>query len=111
MIDAFFSLFSPFFFFFLALVFAFVICWQVTLVILAVSPFLVVGGLFQSKMEEGYGGSERKANEECGEIANEAIKEIRTVASLGKEHYFEKRYAKSTAHPHKLAMRKAYTSA
>ncbi|KAI8060793.1 putative ABC transporter protein [Gongronella butleri] len=95
----------------LALVFAFVICWQVTLVILAVSPFLVVGGLFQSKMEEGYGGSERKANEECGEIANEAIKEIRTVASLGKEHYFEKRYAKSTAHPHKLAMRKAYTSA
>ncbi|ORX63120.1 P-loop containing nucleoside triphosphate hydrolase protein [Hesseltinella vesiculosa] len=93
-----------------ALVLAFVLCWQISLIILGLSPFLVAGGLFETKIEQGFGGSEKKANEESGQVAAEAIKEIRTVASLNKQAYFEARYYKTTDHPHRLAVRKAYTS-
>lgn len=44
---------------------------------------------------------------QTGEVAGEAIKEIRTVASLTKQEYFENKYSKALERPHKLARRKA----
>jgi ABC-type multidrug transport system fused ATPase/permease subunit len=49
-------------------------------------------------------------NEQSGEVAGEAIKEIRTVASLHRQQHFEDRFYKATERPHQLARRKAITA-
>ncbi|KAI8060794.1 P-loop containing nucleoside triphosphate hydrolase protein [Gongronella butleri] len=95
----------------IGMVFSFIFSWQVTLVVMATAPFLVFGSMFRGRVERGFGNSTKKANEECGEIAAEAIKEIRTVASLNKQHFFEDRFYRATERPHKLSVKRAWTSA
>ncbi|ORX58667.1 P-loop containing nucleoside triphosphate hydrolase protein [Hesseltinella vesiculosa] len=75
----------------IGVVLAFIFSWQVTLVVLAVAPFLVFGSMFRSKIEESYGSDNKKATEQCGQVAAEAIKEIRTVAALNQQSFFETR--------------------
>lgn len=43
-------------------------------------------------------------------MAGEAIREVRTVAALNKQAYFENQYYKAGNRPHQLAMKKAYLS-
>ncbi|KAI8078647.1 P-loop containing nucleoside triphosphate hydrolase protein [Halteromyces radiatus] len=92
------------------LIIAFVLSWQLTLVILGVSPFLIAGALYEAKIEQGFGDPTKKANEQCGEIASEAIKEIRTVASLNQQVYFENRFYKATERPHQMTTKKAWAA-
>ncbi|ORX63121.1 P-loop containing nucleoside triphosphate hydrolase protein [Hesseltinella vesiculosa] len=95
----------------IGVVLAFIFSWQVTLVVLAVAPFLVFGSMFRSKIEESYGSDNKKATEQCGQVAAEAIKEIRTVAALNQQSFFETRFFKATERPHQLSMRRAWYSA
>ncbi|ORZ13668.1 P-loop containing nucleoside triphosphate hydrolase protein [Absidia repens] len=90
------------------LIIAFVFSWQLTLVILGIAPLLIAGALYETKVEQGLGDSTKKANEDCGDCASEAIKEVRTVVSLNKQDYFEQRFFKATERPHKMTTKKAW---
>ncbi|KAF7732288.1 ATP-binding cassette, sub-B (MDR TAP), member 4 [Apophysomyces ossiformis] len=89
---------------------AFAHSWALTLIILCMAPFIIMSSAYESKIHRGFEDKTKKANEQSGEVAGEAIKEIRTVASLSKQPYFETKYEKATHRPHKLAQRKAITS-
>ncbi|OBZ86718.1 Multidrug resistance protein 2 [Choanephora cucurbitarum] len=84
--------------------------WKLTLIILTVAPFIGAAGYYQSKIDEGFVDQSKAANEQTGQVAAEAVKEIRTVAGLNKQKYFEDKYYRATGYPHKLAKRKAYLS-
>ncbi|KAI9302369.1 putative ABC transporter protein [Cunninghamella echinulata] len=92
------------------LVIAFVFSWQVTLVILGVCPILIFGALYETKVEQSYIDNNKKSDDQTGEVAAEPIKEIRTVASLNQQNYFEHRYWKATERSHQLTMKKAWVS-
>ncbi|KAI8351787.1 P-loop containing nucleoside triphosphate hydrolase protein [Choanephora cucurbitarum] len=84
--------------------------WMLTLIILCMAPFIGFATFYESKIHRGFEDKTKKANEQSGEVAGEAIKEIRTVAGLNKQNYFENKYHVATDRPHQLAQRKAYTS-
>lgn len=84
--------------------------WKLTLIILTISPLIVGATGWNSKIQEGFESTTKKANEQSFEVATEAIKQIRTVTALNKQAYFELEYHKATEHPHKLAQRKAIRS-
>eukprot|EP01114_Cavostelium_apophysatum_P013606 TRINITY_DN332_c1_g1_i3.p1 TRINITY_DN332_c1_g1~~TRINITY_DN332_c1_g1_i3.p1 ORF type:complete len:879 (-),score=350.80 TRINITY_DN332_c1_g1_i3:104-2740(-) len=90
------------------LVIAFFYSWQLALVILGCTPFIIISSFFEAKIFQGFEDKTKKAYAEAGEIAAEAFKEIRTVVSLTKEIYFEEKYAASIEGPHQLARRKAF---
>ena len=81
-----------------------------TLIVLAMSPFVMGASFYESMVQRGFEDKTAKAHEHSGEIAGEAIKEIRTVAGLGKQPYFEKKFGKALQRPHRLAKRKAFLS-
>ncbi|KAI7854460.1 P-loop containing nucleoside triphosphate hydrolase protein [Circinella umbellata] len=87
---------------------SFVYSWALTLIVLGCVPFIIAATVYESRVEMGYANDVQKASAQSGEIAGEAIKTIRTVASLTKQGYFESKYEKATERPHKLAQRKAY---
>ncbi|KAI7900844.1 putative ABC transporter protein [Cokeromyces recurvatus] len=84
--------------------------WMLTLIILCMAPFIMFATGYESKIHRGFEDNTKKANEQSGEVAGEAIKEIRTVAGLNKQNHFERKYFQATDRPHKLAQRKAYMS-
>ncbi|KAG2226168.1 hypothetical protein INT45_003313 [Circinella minor] len=92
------------------LVIAFYHDWKMTLIVLAMSPFVMGASFYESMVQRGFEDKTAKAHEHSGEIAGEAIKEIRTVAGLGKQPYFEKKFGKALQRPHRLAKRKAFLS-
>lgn len=89
---------------------AFTQSWMLTLIILCMAPFIAFATFYESKIHRGFEDSTKKANEQSGEVAGEAIKEIRTVAGLNKQVHFETKYYNATDRPHRLAQRKAYMS-
>jgi ABC-type multidrug transport system fused ATPase/permease subunit len=92
------------------LVIAFTKSWELTLIILCMAPFILFATGYESRVHRGYEDKTKEANANSGEVAGEAIREIRTVAALNKQGYFEDRYFHATEHPHKLAQKKAYLS-
>ncbi|KAI8983617.1 P-loop containing nucleoside triphosphate hydrolase protein [Pilobolus umbonatus] len=94
----------------IGLVIAFSYSWLLTLIIMCMSPFIIGATAYQSRVELGYHDQTQKANAECGEVAGEAIREIRTVTTLNQQKFFENRYFRVTNEPHHLAIRKAYLS-
>ncbi|KAF9409412.1 Multidrug resistance protein 1 [Podila epigama] len=91
----------------LGLGFAFAATWQMTLIILAAVPIIGGGQYLELAALSGFGEKTRKAYERSGQVAGEAIANIRTVVALAKEDRFETRYEEVTREPHKYAMNKA----
>ncbi|KAG2188229.1 hypothetical protein INT44_000981 [Umbelopsis vinacea] len=87
---------------------AFVYGWLLTFIILLMAPFILGAASYESRIHRGFESKTKKAYEQSGEVAGEAIKEIRTVAALNKQNHFEGKFDLATEHPHKLAVRKAY---
>jgi ATP-binding cassette subfamily B (MDR/TAP) protein 1 len=87
---------------------AFVYGWLLTFIILLMAPFILGAASYESRIHRGFESKTKKAYEQSGEVAGEAIKEIRTVAALNKQSHFEGKFDLATEHPHKLAVRKAY---
>ncbi|KAG0367828.1 Multidrug resistance protein 1 [Mortierella sp. AD032] len=87
--------------------FAFKASWQMTLIILAAVPVIGLGQYLELASLTGFGSKTRKAYEKSGQVAGEAIANIRTVVSLAKEDVFEARYFEVTKEPHKYAIHKA----
>jgi len=65
--------------------------WELTLVILAYTPLLVLGGFFHTRFLTSRNKQDKKSLESATESAVEAIENIRTVASLGQEEHFIER--------------------
>ncbi|KAF8933275.1 P-loop containing nucleoside triphosphate hydrolase protein [Dissophora ornata] len=87
--------------------FSFSATWQMTLIILAALPIIGLGQYLELASLTGFGEKTRKAYETSGQVAGEAIANIRTVVSLAKEDTFEARYFEVTKEPHKYAHNKA----
>ena len=92
------------------LVISFYYGWQLTLVTLSIVPAIAVGGFLQLKALQGFGGKAKKAYEEAGQVASEAIQNIRTVAMLTKEDFFYDKYCQNLITPHKVTIKGAFVS-
>uniref|UniRef100_H2ZPT2 Bile salt export pump n=1 Tax=Ciona savignyi TaxID=51511 RepID=H2ZPT2_CIOSA len=90
-----------------ALGIAFAYGWKLTLLTIAFIPFLILGGLLEMQLVMGAEEKEGEAFEEAGQIAGEAINNIRTVASLTKEQTIYELYTEKLAGPIKKSIRKA----
>jgi ATP-binding cassette subfamily B (MDR/TAP) protein 1 len=75
---------------------------------LALIPFLAASQYFAISALTGFSTKTKKAYEQSGRVANEAIANIRTVVTLAKESSFEEKYYKVTQEPHSFALRRAY---
>lgn len=92
------------------LVIAFAHSWALTLILLLMSPFIIIATAYETSVHRGFEDKTQKANSLSGDVGGEAIREVRTIASLNKQSYFENRFFQTTEHPHKLTQRKAYLS-
>ncbi|KAI8620675.1 putative ABC transporter protein [Chytriomyces sp. MP71] len=81
--------------------------WKLTFIIMLAAPFMVVASYYESRVRKGFEDTTKKAYEESGTIAAEAFKEIRTVAALTREKFFESKFSANLEHPHQLALEKA----
>ncbi|XP_076821327.1 ATP-dependent translocase ABCB1-like isoform X3 [Clavelina lepadiformis] len=85
---------------FFALGLSFAYGWQVTLVVLAFVPFMILGGFVQAKFEAGEEEKTTVEENEAGAIATEAIMNMRTIASLTRERQLIETYSsKVTSSP------------
>ncbi|KAG9476286.1 hypothetical protein GDO78_003056 [Eleutherodactylus coqui] len=91
------------------IIISFIFGWEMTLLVLALTPVLVVTGLLETRALIGFANRDKKQLQQAGKIATEAVDNIRTVASLTREKTFEEMYSDSLQKPYKNAKRKAQT--
>ncbi|ELW62295.1 Bile salt export pump [Tupaia chinensis] len=90
-----------------AMIIAFSFSWKLSLVVACFFPFLALSGLVQTKMLMEFASQEKQALEMVGQITNEALSNIRTVAGVGKERKFIEVFETELEKPFKTAIRKA----
>ncbi|XP_072009919.1 ATP-binding cassette sub-family B member 5-like isoform X2 [Engystomops pustulosus] len=91
----------------LSIVIAFIFGWELSLLILAMTPVLVVTGLLETRALTGFANRDKKDLQEAGKIATEVVDNIRTVVSLTREETFENNYTQSLQKPYRNSQRKA----
>ncbi|KAJ8290697.1 hypothetical protein GJAV_G00016440 [Gymnothorax javanicus] len=87
-----------------ALVVAFIHCWQLSLLLLGCLP-LLSGGRIRTAADKSL--KEQKALELSGKISTEAVENIRTVAALSLEDVFYHKFMSSLTSPHRLGLHTA----
>ncbi|RKP07807.1 P-glyco protein Abcb1 [Thamnocephalis sphaerospora] len=92
------------------LVLAFIYGWKLTLVVLACIPVLGVVNMLNMRMLFSLNTKTKKAYEQSAHVACEAVENMRTVVSLGREDTFVKLYENAIAGPHATAVRSAFIS-
>ncbi|XP_021562013.1 bile salt export pump [Carlito syrichta] len=90
-----------------AMIIAFSFSWKLSLVIMCFFPFLALSGVAQTRMLTGFDSQDKQALEMLGQITNEALSNIRTVAGIGKERQFIKAFEAELEKPFKTAIHKA----
>ncbi|XP_058405180.1 bile salt export pump isoform X3 [Diceros bicornis minor] len=90
-----------------AMIIAFFFSWKLSLVVVCFFPFLALSGAVQTRMLTGFASQDKKALETVGQITNEALSNIRTIAGIGKERRFIKAFETELEKPFKTAIRKA----
>uniref|UniRef100_A0A8C5PZC9 ABC-type xenobiotic transporter n=1 Tax=Leptobrachium leishanense TaxID=445787 RepID=A0A8C5PZC9_9ANUR len=91
----------------LSITIAFVYGWEMSLLILAMTPILVVTGLLETRALTGFANRDKKELQHAGKIATEAVDNIRTVVSLTREETFEEMYSESLQKPYRNSRRRA----
>ncbi|XP_077347374.1 ATP-binding cassette sub-family B member 5 isoform X2 [Lithobates pipiens] len=91
----------------LSIIIAFIFGWEMSLLIMAMTPILVTTGLLETRALTGFANRDKKELQQAGKIATEAVDNIRTVVSLTRETTFEKNYTESLQKPFKNSQRKA----
>ncbi|XP_068335797.1 ABC transporter B family member 21-like [Pyrus communis] len=81
------------------LVIAFITCWQLAFIILAVIPLIGVNGYVQAKFMKGFSADAKMMYEEASQVANDAVGSIRTVASFCAEEKVMELYRRKCEGP------------
>ncbi|BFG23770.1 hypothetical protein CerSpe_100440 [Prunus speciosa] len=81
------------------LVIAFVACWQLAFIILALIPLIGVNGYVQAKFMRGFSADAKMMYEEASQVANDAVGSIRTVASFCAEEKVMELYRRKCEGP------------
>ncbi|KAJ1866509.1 hypothetical protein LPJ78_001770 [Coemansia sp. RSA 989] len=79
--------------------------WRLTLVILATMPCLIVAFYFEGKFLYATTQTMKSAYESASQEAAETVNNIRTVATLTREHTFIKQFCASSDEPYHRALR------
>eukprot|EP01132_Coremiostelium_polycephalum_P000417 gene417-527_t len=82
--------------------------WQLTLVILALTPLIAAAGAFMSKMMADLTKKGQDAYAKAGAVAEEKIGSIRTVVTFSGEESEVKRYSFNLQHALKVGMKKGF---
>ncbi|XP_004375601.1 bile salt export pump isoform X2 [Trichechus manatus latirostris] len=90
-----------------SMIVAFLFCWKLSLVVMCFFPFLALSGAIQTKMLTRFASRDKEALETAGQITNEALGNIRTIAGIGKERWFTEVYEAALEKPFKAAIQKA----
>ncbi|CAF3084747.1 unnamed protein product [Rotaria sp. Silwood2] len=90
------------------IILGFVFSWQLTLLILAFVPFMVIGGFLQSRLMTGFASKDKKSFEDAGKVTVESIQNIRTVVQLTKEDYFYEQYCSFLEIPYRSSVKRAH---
>ncbi|XP_053570108.1 ATP-binding cassette sub-family B member 5 [Bombina bombina] len=91
----------------LSIIIAFVFGWELTLLLLAMMPILVITGMLHIRALTGFASRDKIELQQAGKFATEAVDNIRTVVSLTRERTFEKMYNDSLQKPHRNSLRKS----
>ncbi|CAG8506586.1 14903_t:CDS:10 [Cetraspora pellucida] len=73
--------------------------WKLTLVILAASPAVVIAGFLEMRAMTGF------AYEGTGQIVQQSVSNMRTIAALTREETFKTIYQNAIREPHKIAIK------
>ncbi|KAJ1966962.1 hypothetical protein IWQ62_002142, partial [Dispira parvispora] len=86
-------------------VIAFTQGWQLTLVVLALMPLMVIGSALEMKAMAGFDSKIKKAYDQASQSAAETVTNLRTVAMLNRERTFITSFQASNDQPHQAALR------
>ncbi|XP_072958940.1 ABC transporter B family member 11-like [Typha angustifolia] len=92
------------------LVIAFASNWQLSLLILALIPLIGINGWIQLKFMQGFSADAKMMYEEASQVANDAVGNIRTVASFSAEEKVMELYKKKCEGPMKTGIRQGIIS-
>ncbi|XP_020228104.2 ABC transporter B family member 4-like [Cajanus cajan] len=95
---------------FTALVISFEANWQLSLVIFVLVPLVLLNGHVQMKSMQGFSKDAKKLYEEASQVANDAVGNIRTVASFCAEEKVMELYQKKCVGPIKTGIRQGLVS-
>ena len=84
-----------------ALVIAFVSSWQLTLVVIAIFPFMLISGKLEMAMFTGMKVKGNKAFRNASHLANDAANNIRTVSAYNLQNYFVTEFSRALHTPKK----------
>jgi ABC-type bacteriocin/lantibiotic exporter with double-glycine peptidase domain len=80
------------------------------LIVLCIAPLLIGSSAWNQQLQNNFQNNIKENGGETAEIANEAIKQIRTVSALNKQTYFEDKFYKANETIHKFSKHQAFTS-
>ncbi|XP_042391237.1 ABC transporter B family member 4-like isoform X2 [Zingiber officinale] len=92
------------------LLIAFLANWQLSLIILALVPLLVLNGFVQMKFVKGFSKDAKIMYEEASQVANDAVGSIRTVASFSAEEKVMQIYKQKCEGPMSKGIRQGIVS-
>ncbi|KAG2309716.1 hypothetical protein Bca52824_029464 [Brassica carinata] len=92
------------------LIIAFLACWQLAFVVLAMLPLIALNGFLYMKFMQGFSADAKKMYGEASQVANDAVGSIRTVASFCAEEKVMNMYTKKCEGPMKTGIRQGIVS-
>ncbi|KAI7825958.1 multidrug resistance protein 1 [Kickxella alabastrina] len=90
------------------IVIAFIYDWHLTLVIVATLPFLTLAFYFEGRAVFASTKAMKGAYEKASQEASETVANIRTVASLTREHTFIEQFRRNSVEPYRNAIKNHY---
>uniref|UniRef100_A0A1J3GPL7 ABC transporter B family member 4 n=2 Tax=Noccaea caerulescens TaxID=107243 RepID=A0A1J3GPL7_NOCCA len=92
------------------LIIAFLACWQLAFVVLAMLPLIALNGFLYMKFMTGFSADAMKMYGEASQVANDAVGSIRTVASFCAEDKVMEMYTKKCEGPMKTGIKQGIVS-
>ncbi|KAL9256975.1 ABC transporter B family member 11-like protein [Drosera capensis] len=92
------------------LIVAFVACWELALIVLALLPLIGLNGYVQMQFMKGFSADAKKKYEEASQVANDAVGSMRTVASFCAEEKVMHMYEKKCEAPMKSGIKQGLIS-
>ncbi|XP_006880348.1 PREDICTED: multidrug resistance protein 1-like [Elephantulus edwardii] len=91
----------------LSILISFLHGWEMTLLILVIAPVLALTGIIETSAMTGFANKDKQEFKRAGQIATEAVENIRTVVSLTREKAFEQMHDETLQTQHRNALKKA----